>query len=92
MRIDGATVGVLRNQLSGRRATELVGMVDLKGGPHTVLLKRLGAGLSPGGGGLFRPLGPIYLVEQDRDRMLTVEPSQWRRLCDRELDWIEVAA
>lgn len=92
VRIDGATVGVLRNQLSGRRATELVGMVDLKGGPHTVLLERLGAGLSPGGGGLFRPLGPIYLVEQDRDRMLTVEPSQWRRLCDRELDWIEVAA
>lgn len=92
VRVDGTTVGILRNRLSGRRAAEPVGEVDLSGGRHTVSLERLGAGLSPGGGGLFRPLGPVYLARQTRDRVFTVDPSQWRRLCDRELDWIEVVA
>lgn len=92
VRVDGTTVGELRNQLSGRRAAESIGTVDLSRGRHTVQLERLGAGLSPGSGGLYRPIGPVYMVRQGTDRVLTVEPSQWRRLCDRELDWIEVLA
>lgn len=90
--IDGETVGVLRNRLAARRVSEQVGDVELTGGPHTVMVARRGAGVAPGSGGLFRPLGLVYLVGESPERVRTVAVDDWRELCARPLDWVEVVA
>ena len=91
--IDGETVGVLRNRLAGRRVAEQVGEVELAAGPHTVTVERRGAGLAPGSGGLFRPLGLVYRVgESPAVSVRAVAAADWRELCARPLDWVEVVA
>lgn len=90
--IDGRTVGVVRNRLGGRRVAERIGDVALSAGTHSVSVGRRRAGLSPGNGGLFRPLGPVYLVKQGPTATRVVAPSAWAELCDSRLDWAEVVA
>lgn len=90
--VDGEPVGTLRNRLSGRRAAERVGAVTLGEGAHTVTLERRDGGLVPGAGGLFRPLGPVYLVPAGDRELRTVTPARWRELCAGRFDWVEVVA
>lgn len=90
--VDGRRVGAARNRLSGRRTAERFGVVDLAAGAHTVTVKRASPGLAPGGGGLFRPIGPVYLVPDGVERVAFVSPSRWRSLCGRPLDWVEAVA
>lgn len=90
--VDGVVVGTVRNRLAGRRVAERVGTVSLDRGAHTVSVRRTGAGLVPGAGGLFRPLGPVYLVPGGRREMRALPPSAWPELCRDRWDWVEAVA
>lgn len=90
--VDGREVGRERNRLAGRRVAELVGEERLTAGEHSVTVERTWGGLAPGGGGLFRPLGPVYFVPAGDQVVGDVDPRNWRQLCGRTLDWLEVVA
>jgi hypothetical protein len=90
--VDGATVGTVRNRLAGRRVAENLGTVALTGGRHTVTLARVGGGLAPGDGGLFRPLGRVYFVPMGQSTVRSIPAGRWREVCDRPLDWVEAVA
>lgn len=88
--IDGREVGSARNLLAVRRTAVRLGGVELDAGRHTVRVTRAGRDLLPGNGGLSRPLGAVFLVPGGDTELLTVAPRDWRELCGRPLDWIEV--
>lgn len=90
--IDGRRVGTVRNRLSGRRVAERLGTVHLQSGEHVVALERRPAGLAPGSGGLYRTVGPVYLVREAGARLGTVPAARWESLCGRNLDWMEALA
>jgi hypothetical protein len=90
--IDGQRVGSVRNRLGGRRVAERLGTVRLSPGPHTVRVERTDPWLAPGAGGLFRTVGPVYLVREGEPRVGTVPATRWSSLCGRRLDWIEAVA
>lgn len=90
--IDGDAVGTVRNRLAGRRVAERMGEVTLSRGAHTITVQRVGGGFVPGAGGLFRPLGPVYLVPEGGSTVRSVDPARWRELCERPVDWVEVVA
>lgn len=88
--IDGDSTGSVRNRLSGRKVAERLATVQLRRGAHTVSVRRTGGGAAPGAGGLFRPLGPVYLVAVGHSELRNVAASAWRELCEGPLDWVEV--
>lgn len=92
IRVDGRRIDGMRNRLSGRRTAERYGTIELAAGSHTVTVERASPGLAPGAGGLFRPLGPVYLVPEGHTRVASISASAWRRLCGRPLDWVEAVA
>jgi len=66
--------------------------VTLSAGKHRLTITRGGANLAPGDGG-EAILHEIFLTpanEPDVDTLHTTPTAQWRELCGRRLDWIEV--
>jgi hypothetical protein len=90
--VDGRRVGAIADALNNRGVAERAGSVQLEPGRHVVRLVRGGRSLSPGDGGVNRHIGPVGLttVETSEVAVRTTDPGDWRTLCDRPLDWIEV--
>jgi hypothetical protein len=90
---NGRPVGSPAHALSGRDEYALAGAVALSRGVTRIELRRSGPGLRPGDGGPRR-LGPVVLapLAEAGSRVRTVDPSDWRSLCGRRLDWLEVVA
>ncbi len=91
--VDGRHVGTVRNQLLAFSGYVRVAKVFLEAGVHTIQLTYPHPNLGPGSGwGQFTYLAAIALeptVTPPR-RLIEVSPSDARRLCNRELDWIEI--
>jgi hypothetical protein len=92
--VDGRRVGFSRHQLEWTGQYIELGEVRLGRGPHRVEIRYSLGGLRPGSGGLAPfPLGPVALSSNDPDRVVTVEPSQARSLCDGQtFDWIDTVS
>ena len=90
VQVDGRDVAPLRKQLNPRLSAEEIDALELPAGPHTITLQRPGGTLAPGDGGPDL-LGPVALATegiQERPAE-TLDPSRWRSLCGRSLDWVE---
>ena len=61
----------------------------LTGGEHRVEV-RVPPGSPKPGDGAAVTIGPLVLVADEPARLLSVPLSQWRSLCGRELDWVEL--
>ncbi len=95
VRVDGRLLGDAAGQLSGNGDSpdSMVPMrVRLAAGHHVLTIAREGFSLAAGNGGqayldavLLTPLRPGA-----GQRLLRVHAAQWRSLCHRILDWIEV--
>lgn len=89
--VDGRVVGTPTRQSGGEGNMIDVGSVVLSPGAHEIALVRPGGGLAPGdNAGAF--VDGVYLepVGSERESVATVAPGQWRSLCGRPVDWLEV--
>jgi hypothetical protein len=88
--VDGREVGTLRRGLEPRLGAHEVATVSLPAGRHVVRLERPGGDIGPGNGG-YEQLGPVVLAppEFSERPAETIDPSAWRSLCGRSLDWVE---
>ena len=68
-----------------------VASVELAAGRHTIALLRPGAGLGPGAAAPTFIDG-IYLETDGtaQETVRSIPPAQWKSLCGRPLDWVEV--
>jgi hypothetical protein len=93
--VDDAEVGSVQYELGNPGQYLEIGDVSVERGEHTVGAIQVGGDLKPGNGGSpagLRHLGPVVFSPPANEdpRMLTVSPDDWRSLCGRELDWVEV--
>ena len=88
--VDGREVGTLRRGLEPRLGAHEVATVSLPAGRHVVTLQRPGGDIGPGNGG-YEQLGPVVFAppEFSERPAETIDPSAWRSLCGRSLDWVE---
>ncbi|MGB2953033.1 MAG: hypothetical protein WBB74_06545 [Gaiellaceae bacterium] len=88
--VDGHRLGTTAGQLNGRGQYAHIGIVGLARGRHVITLIRAGGDLTPGNGALER-LGPVIVEPRwvDFDRVHFLDPSRYRRLCGKWLDWVE---
>jgi hypothetical protein len=66
-----------------------VGETRLAAGKHRLAVDRPGFGIGPGNAWRGE-IGPLALEPMTRPRLVTVAPRDYRELCGREWDWIEV--
>jgi hypothetical protein len=93
--VDGRSIGSLGGQLDGNphnpdALTPL--RVRLSAGYHRLTIARGNALLAPGEGG-WAILHDVFLTPAgapDVDTLYVTPPAQWRALCGKRLDWIEV--
>lgn len=88
--IDGKVVADMRHWLSEAGEYTPFGSAVLTRGPHRVTLEYQGSDLHPGSGGAQFGFGPLLLGRGGDDPPVAIVPSaDARRLCGRNLDWIE---
>lgn len=92
VRVDGAEVGTVKDELSSVGTYVHVGDPYLTAGTHTFTLTYPHSDLSPGSGdNTFTSLTAIALQPLGQpSRMLRVPPEQAGQLCGQPLDWIEI--
>jgi hypothetical protein len=90
--VDGRDVGTIENEISASNGYVHLADLLLPAGTHTFTLTYPDPDLTPGSGdNSFTSLSAIALQPQaPASELLTVAPSQARRLCGRPLDWIEI--
>ncbi len=87
--VDGRQIGSVAQQTGGEGNYATPLDVRLSPGRHVIELVRLGGGLEPGNGAPAW-LDRIVLTQGEGSQLTTVPVAQWRSLCDRPLDWLEV--
>jgi hypothetical protein len=91
VRVDGRPIGTPRRQSGGDRSWIRVGSVDLDPGRHAVTLTRSGHDRTLGDGAATVFTGAaLEPAATGDDTVARTDPSGWRSLCGRQLDWIEV--
>ncbi len=93
--IDGREIGRIEDHLNNPGAFLPVGEVALPPGEHEVRISMGGGTLAPGDAGYaigLRHIGPLVLSPAENAvwEVETVLLDEWRRLCGRRLDWVEV--
>jgi hypothetical protein len=90
--IDGRRVGEAGPRQLGPPAQFVrAGEVTLRAGSLAVRVVRPGDNLAPGDGGTQRQLGPVFLQPLADDRAIHfTSPRDYRALCGRRLDWVEI--
>ncbi len=91
--IDGEPAGDVRHELNNEGGYVRLGAAELEPGLHSIEVRLGGADLHPGSGGPADPIGPLALSPSeaaDAD-LIRVAAAEYRDLCGREWDWIEVA-
>jgi hypothetical protein len=91
--VDGSPVGDGRHDLSNSGGYVRLGGAQLEPGTHDVEVRLSGPDLHPGSAGSHGAVGPLVLSPSEAaDReFVTVPADDYRSLCGREWDWIEVA-
>ena len=91
--VDGREVSNAPMEMNYPGVSQPVATVGLTQGPHRIELLRSGGSLKAGNGANNRILGPLGFTPADPGAIpvQTADPSQWRSLCGRSLDWIEAA-
>ena len=90
--IDGRKVGEAGPRQLGPPAQFVrAGTVTVRAGSLPVRVVRPGDNLAPGDGGTQRQLGPVFLQPPADDRAVRfISPRDYRALCGRRLDWVEI--
>ena len=90
--IDGRRVGEAGPRQLGPPAQFVrAGEVTLRAGSLPVRVVRAGDNLAPGDGGTQRQLGPVFLQSTADDRAVRfVAARDYRALCGKRLDWVEI--
>jgi hypothetical protein len=91
VRVDGAEVGSVEEQLNEARQFLYFGPVELGAGSHTVELDYAGQTLAPGSGGAPEPIGPLVLspVANENPPLRELPAADATQLCGKRLDWVE---
>jgi hypothetical protein len=96
LRIDGEHVGDVSYELGNSGQYLSLGTVRLDAGRHQLRLIREGGDFRAGNGRGDAPLGPLVFERADaparRARVVEIEPSAYRSLCGKPLDWVEVVS
>jgi hypothetical protein len=88
--LDGRTVGAAQgaNTPGGWLSA---GVVQLGAGRHLLGVVRGGGGVGPGDGSTQASIGAVALVsEQQPERIVVTARSDWRSICGRQADWVEL--
>jgi len=89
-RVDGSTVGSMRDQLNVSGQWSDYGPVTIGPGSHAIELRASGPDLSPGSAALAPPLGPLALTLASAAPAASyLATSNARSLCGKNLDWLE---
>ncbi len=90
--VEGELVGETRHELNNFGGYVRLGSAELEPGVHRVEVRIGGADLHPGSGGSQGPIGPLVLSPAEAaDRELArIAAADYRELCGREWDWVEV--
>ena len=96
-RLDDVAVGSVEYELGNPGQYLPAGEIGLDAGQTELRITQGGGDLRPGNGGAragLRQFGPVVFSppENEQPRILTRPPRDWRSLCGRRLDWIEVLA
>jgi hypothetical protein len=89
--IDGRPAGSVEDAIGPRQETLALATIPLRAGTHRIAVVRSAQDLGPGHSGR-RMLGPVTLAPAS-DRVppvRLVSPYQYRALCGRSWDWIEI--
>ncbi len=92
--LDGRSVG----SVSGWNTPDewlQAGTVNVGAGKHALDIFRGGGGFAPGDGGTGSDggkgeIGYVELVADQPERLSTLPPRAWRRLCGVQADWVEL--
>lgn len=90
--IDGREVGAPSAQSGDDGNMIDVALIRLSAGGHVIALRRGGGGVAPGDDS-GTVIDGVYLAAAgaEQEPVATVLPQEWRSLCGRPLDWIEVS-
>jgi hypothetical protein len=89
--VDGRRVGSLGHQSGGDRNYLQPLPVNLPAGRHELRLTRGGGSLAPGDASptSLRRIA-FELPIAPKSELTRIPPAQWKQLCARDLDWLEV--
>lgn len=89
--VDGERFGTVRGVVNHGGAFERVGELELSGAPHELELAYGGTSWRPGSAAQPWGVGPLVLAAPEREDLglVTVAPSEYRKLCGERWDWIE---
>jgi len=95
--VDDAEVGSVQYELGNPGQYLDLGETSIEPGQRRITVTQAGGDLRPGNGGSvagLRHLGPVVFSQQSNEepKTLRVDPDDWRSLCDKRLDWVEVLA
>jgi hypothetical protein len=92
--LDGKEVASERARVENGGALEPLGSVELGPGKHRFQLEYGGADLYPGSAGHSEGVGPLILETPEKGDLgtVTVAPRDYRGLCGKRWDWVEVYA
>ena len=95
VKVDGREIGRIDDHLNNPGAFLPVGEVALQPGEHQVRITMGGGTLAPGDAGYsigLRHIGPLVFSPPENAtwEVETVAMEEWRSLCGRRLDWVEV--
>jgi hypothetical protein len=91
--VDGEEVGSVRGELNNLGGYVSLGSAALDPGVRRVEVRFNGADLHPGSGAPATAIGPLVLTTATAadSRLLRVPAGDAESLCDKDLDWVEVA-
>ena len=91
--VDGELAGETRHELNNAGGYVRLGSALLDPGVHRIEVQIGGADLHPGSGGAQGPIGPLVLSagEAADTELVRVAAANYRELCRRDWDWVEVA-
>ena len=88
--VDGRKIGAVRHQLNNDGQYLDLGSTELAPGIRNVELRYRAGGWRPGSSGEAPGLGPLLVTPDSIDSPVRYLPAaKARRLCRRELDWVE---
>jgi len=94
-RVNHVAIGEVEYELGNAGQYLPFGEVTVEPGDQALRVEQAGGDLRPGNGGSLaglRHLGPVVFspLENEEPRVVERDPEDWRSLCGRRLDWVEV--
>jgi hypothetical protein len=92
--LDGEEIGSVRQELNNIGGFIRLGEARISRGVHTVKLHFGGSDLYPGSADFLEEGGPLIFAPagDESGEIVAVPAAQYRRLCGKPWDWIEVAS